>query len=174
MGQDGEIYAWTRIHRSRDPRWTSRVSCRFDIDDEEAAFAYAEERLRATASRLAVANRATQTATKYCRTPCGLSTSMARLNAAPINLCMTIVGESAVTRSAAEPTCGRPSERIFAQYTQFESRTLAVRGENLHLTWSRSYDDAGNETTCLHVSEIGDDGRFIYEGRFDEDDFETA
>ena len=42
-------------------------------------------------------------------------------------------------------------ERLFAQYTQFEARTLAVRGENLHLTWSRSYNDAGFETTCLSV-----------------------
>ena len=30
----------------------SRRCCRFEIDDEEAAFAYAEERVRATPSRL--------------------------------------------------------------------------------------------------------------------------
>ena len=32
--------------------------CEFDVDDEDAAFAYAEERMRATPSRLAVTNRA--------------------------------------------------------------------------------------------------------------------
>ena len=31
--------------------------CEFELDDEDAAFAYAEERARATASRLAVTNR---------------------------------------------------------------------------------------------------------------------
>ena len=36
----------------------SRRSCQFELDDEEAAFAYAEERVRATTSRLAVTNRA--------------------------------------------------------------------------------------------------------------------
>ena len=35
--------------------------CEFELDDEEAAFAYAEERVRATSSRLAVTNRASQT-----------------------------------------------------------------------------------------------------------------
>ena len=35
--------------------------CQFEIEDEEAAFAYAEERVRATASRLAVTNRASET-----------------------------------------------------------------------------------------------------------------
>ena len=51
---------------------------------------------------------------------------------------------------------------------------MAVRGERLALAWSRWSDDAGNETTYLHVFEIGDDGRIAYEGRFDEDDFEGA
>ena len=39
----------------RDGRAASM--CEFDLDDEEAAFAYAEERMRATASRLAVTNQ---------------------------------------------------------------------------------------------------------------------
>ena len=40
--------------------------------------------------------------------------------------------------------------------------------------WSRWSDDAGNETTHLHVQEVDDDGLLVYEGRFDEDDFEGA
>lgn len=66
------------------------------------------------------------------------------------------------------------AERIHAQYTQFEGRTLAVRGERLQLSWSRWSDGAGNETTHLHVIEVGDDGRITYDGRFDGDDFEGA
>ena len=41
-------------------------------------------------------------------------------------------------------------ERIFEQYSQFDWRTLAVRGARLHLDWSRWADDAGNETGYLH------------------------
>jgi hypothetical protein len=65
-------------------------------------------------------------------------------------------------------------ERILEQYAHFEWRTLAVRGELLELRRSRWWDDAGNETTYMHVFEIGDDGRITYDGRFDEDDFEGA
>src|SRR5262249_53463179 len=66
------------------------------------------------------------------------------------------------------------ADRILAQYTQFEVHTVAVRGEHLGLSRTRCSDAAGNETTHLHVSEVGDDGRITYEGRFDEDDFEGA
>ncbi len=65
-------------------------------------------------------------------------------------------------------------ERILEQYSQFEGRTLAVRGERLHLGWSRWSNESGFETSYLIVHEVGDDGRFIYDGRFDEDDFEGA
>ena len=60
IGRDGERYSWSFIIVSEvhDGRVT-RVR-QFDVDDEESAFAYAEERARAAASRLAVANRASQ------------------------------------------------------------------------------------------------------------------
>ena len=47
-GPDGETYAWTRliVCEVRDGRFAS--VCQFDAEDEEAAFAYAEERMRAT------------------------------------------------------------------------------------------------------------------------------
>ena len=52
VGRDGERYEWTRIvvGEVRDSRLAS--VCDFDLDDEAAAFAYAEERMRATSSRL--------------------------------------------------------------------------------------------------------------------------
>ena len=43
------------VSEFRDGRFASM--CEFDVEDEEAAFAYAEERVRATTSRLAVTNR---------------------------------------------------------------------------------------------------------------------
>ncbi len=66
------------------------------------------------------------------------------------------------------------AEQILAQYSRFECRTLAVRGKHLQLGWWRWSNDSGFETTHLVVNETGDDGRFIYEGRFDEDDFAGA
>jgi len=65
-------------------------------------------------------------------------------------------------------------EGILAQYNQFEGHTLAVRGDRLHLAWSRWSNESGFETNYLIVHEVDDDGRIAYEGRFDEDDFEGA
>ena len=82
-------------------------------------------------------------------------------------------------RLSGDPIEGRAGiraavERIFEQYSNYEARTLAVRGERLHLAWTRLSDDAGNETVRLDLGELGDDGRIAYAGRFDEDDFEGA
>ena len=65
-------------------------------------------------------------------------------------------------------------QRIVEQYSNFEGRTLAVRGEHLHLGWGRWSNESGFETTHLYVHEVGDDGRITYECRCDEDDFDTA
>jgi hypothetical protein len=48
VGRDGERYAWTLIDvgEIRDGRVV--LTCQFELEDEEAAFAYAEERMRAT------------------------------------------------------------------------------------------------------------------------------
>ena len=61
VGQDGEHYTRGRgfiVGELRDGRVASM--CEFELDDEDAAFAYAEERVRATTSRLAVTNRASE------------------------------------------------------------------------------------------------------------------
>ncbi len=61
IGENGEHYTWSFliVMGLRDGRIASM--CEFDPDDEEAAFAYAEERVRATTSRLAVTNQASET-----------------------------------------------------------------------------------------------------------------
>jgi hypothetical protein len=47
IGSDDELYTWTRLLAGgcRDGRlaWV----CEFELDDEDAAFAYVEERVRA-------------------------------------------------------------------------------------------------------------------------------
>ena len=78
-----------------------------------------------------------------------------------------------------DPIVGREAmraaiERIFKQYSHFDIRVLAVRGQRSHMLWTRWSDDDGNETTTFYVNETDDDGRLAYHGRFDEDDFEGA
>src|SRR5262249_43969133 len=63
---------------------------------------------------------------------------------------------------------------LVEQYNHFESRTLAVRGERLHLVWSRCANDEGFEAIHHHLHEVDDAGKIVYEGRFDEDDFDSA
>ena len=57
--------------------------CEFDLEDEDAAFAYAEERVRATTSRLAVTNRACEAAAPCLQGDAAPTTSTARSRALP-------------------------------------------------------------------------------------------
>jgi ketosteroid isomerase-like protein len=172
VGLDGETYAWSWLNVSavRDGRFVA--SCIFDVEDEDAAFGYAEERMRATDSRLALTNRVTRPWQLFwaamrahdadgaleCSSDAFLYDDRRNINGDPI-------------RDRGGLRAGLA--RILEQYTDFETRVLAVRGENLLLGQSRWLNDAGFETTHLHVVESGDDGRFAHEVRFDED-FESA
>jgi hypothetical protein len=147
--------------------------CQFELDDEEAAFAYAEERMLAASSRLALTNRASEVAD-------GL---VAAFHARNIDAAVDAYSDPLVyddrRRLSGDPINDRAgvraaTERLREQYTVFEARTLAVRGERLALLRIRLSDDAGNESVRLDLSELGDDGRIAYAGRFDEDDFEGA
>ena len=173
VGLDGERYAWTRIFAYEIREGRLRWLCLFDPDDEGQAFAVAEERMRATRSRLAVSNRASQAVD-------GVLDALRARNAPAVVECYADrFTYDDRRRLSGEPIDDRAAllaaiERILAQYKQFEVRTLAVRGERLQLSWSRWSDEAGNETTHLHVTEVGDDGRTTHDGRFDGDDFEGA
>ena len=65
VGEDGEQYKWSFlvVFEARDGRVASM--CEFELDDEDGAFAYAEERVRATTSRLGLTNQATRTAQAF-------------------------------------------------------------------------------------------------------------
>ncbi|MFV9636443.1 AAA family ATPase [Mycobacterium neumannii] len=173
IGQDQESYSWTWLHVTEWHAGRVVLICRFDLEDEDAAFAYAEERVRATTSRLAVTNRASERVDNAWRqgTAGHVDSAMAlfsdrfryddrrRLSGNPFQ------GPSGLRAAAA---------RINEQYPHSEWRTLAVRGDRLELRWSRWWDDAGNETVSLNVHEVDDEWRVVYHGRFDEDDFEGA
>jgi class 3 adenylate cyclase/ketosteroid isomerase-like protein len=173
VGHDGERYAWTRlyVYETRDGRGIG--FCEFDLDDEAAAFAYAEERVRAAPSRLTLTNRASQTAHALIRA----------LEAHEVDSALECWSDRIFfddrRHLSGDPIRDRAAlrvavERIFEQYSQFEGRTLAVRGERLHLGWTRWSNESGFETSYLVVHEVDDEGRLDYDGRFDEDDFEGA
>jgi class 3 adenylate cyclase/ketosteroid isomerase-like protein len=170
VGPDGELYTWSWLYVSEARGGRAASLCQFDVEDEEAAFAYAEERMRASSSRLAVTNRATQTGDE-------LATAAGVRDVEAAVACYAEQFEYDDRRRLG----GNPlddlrtsHERILQQYNHFESRTQAVRGEHLHLVWTKWSNDSGYETTYLIVHEVGDDGRIAYEGRFDEDDFDGA
>lgn len=173
VGDDGEPYSWTWLDvcEIRDGRLAS--ACRFDLQDEDAAFAYAAERVRAATSRLAVANKASQAAGVAWR-----AFQVGDLRAAMAGCSDSFVYDDRrqVSGNAIEglDALRNASVRILDQYPHSEWRTLAVRGERLELGWSRWWDDAGNETSGFHVLETDSDGLTIYHGRFDEIDFEEA
>ena len=65
VGEDGEQFKWLFlvVFEARDGRVASM--CEFELDDEDGAFAYAEERVRATTSRLGLTNQAARTAEAF-------------------------------------------------------------------------------------------------------------
>jgi class 3 adenylate cyclase/ketosteroid isomerase-like protein len=170
---DGEDFRWSRILVSdmRDGKFVS--FCEFDVEDEEAALAYAEDLLRTSTSRLTVANQATA----------ATAALIAAMNASAVDRAVEHLSDRFSyddhRRLTGDPVSGLEGaragiERILQQYNHFDVRSLAVRGERLHLFRNTWRNDAGYEVTYLHVQEIDGSGHIFYEGRFDEDDFETA
>ncbi len=172
-GPDGEKFAWTHLYAGEFGREEVRWVCEFEVGDEDAAFAYAEERMRAVASgRLAVANQATDTGS-------GL---IAALHAGDVDAAADFYSDQVSyddrRRLSGDPVVGTSAvrhalERIAAQYSMFEAHTLAVRGECLQLARCRWSDGAGNQSTGLVLTQIGEDGLILYDGRFDEEDFDS-
>ena len=65
-------------------------------------------------------------------------------------------------------------EHIGRQYSRYDVKTLAVRGERLILAASSWSDEAGNQSSFLLVIEIGEDDRIVRHVAFNEDDFDSA
>jgi ketosteroid isomerase-like protein len=173
VGADGEQYEWTRLLVNEFRDGLVMFACEFEPEDEAAAFAYAEERVRPTSSRLAVTNRTTEI----------VEAGWLAIRAQDVDAFVALYSDRFEyddrRRLGGNPVRGSVElrvafERVLQQYSHFDQRHLAVRGDHLELHSSRWSDDVGNETAFLHVVEIGDDGRIIYDGRFDEDDFEGA
>jgi hypothetical protein len=126
VGNDGEQFAWTRLSVTQASDGRLGSMCEFEPEDEEAAFAYAEERMRAATSRMSVTNRASQTVGALARA----------MQAHDIDGMFEYVSDQYVhddrRRLSGDPLTGIAEHRvavegIFKQYTSFEWRTLAVR-----------------------------------------------
>ena len=89
----------------RDGRLASM--CDFDVEDEEAVFAYAEERVRAASSRLAVSNRASDVAHPIVEALRARNID-AVVGVYSDQLVYDDIGGSVATRSRAGPVYGPP------------------------------------------------------------------
>ncbi len=173
IGRGGEKYTWTRLYVGQVTDGLFTTLCEFDVDDEEAAFAYAEQLSRTAASRLAVDNRAAAAGKGLLRAT----------EAGDLDTLITLYADEFVyddrRRLSGDPIVGRAAlgaafERLHAQYNHFALRILAVRGDGLYLGQTTWADENGNQSISLGVGVIDDDGRALYHGVFDEDDFASA
>ncbi|WP_183518654.1 nuclear transport factor 2 family protein [Mycolicibacterium sp. BK634] len=173
IGLDGQPFTWSRLYAARMQNGLFTALCEFDVTDEDAAFAYAEELARTGSSGLALANRATEAAVSVAQA------AEAREFDALSALYSDEFHYDDRRQLSGDPIVGSSGlraafERLRAQYTRFSLRILAVRGDNVHLgqtTWS---DEDGNEAINLAVGEVDDDGRAKYHAVFEEDDFAGA
>ncbi len=173
IGRGGEKYTWTRLYVGQVTDGLFTTLCEFDVDDEEAAFAYAEELSQGRSRRLPLDNPATATTRKLG----------AALQSGRIDDVLEFWSDDVVLDDRrhyrGDPVSGKnefraATEVVLNQFNNFEIRTVAVRGESLALAWSRWADDAGNESQHVHVIEVDSHGRIAVDVRFDPDDFNSA
>ena len=171
VGTDGEEYSWSFIYVGECREGLLATAREFD--DEEQAFAYAESLVAGQPPRLPLTNHASEVADRVWAAMRAHDVDAATATWSDTFLWddRRLLSGDPITNKAELRT---GFERIFQQYSTFEDRKLAVRGDRLYLGWTRWSDETGNETTSFHVAELGDDGLIAYAGRFDEDDFDAA
>ncbi len=170
VGDNGETYRWSRLYAGEIRGGLFTSLCEFDADDEDAAFAYAVERMRTFTSRLTLNNRASEVGFDVIR-----AAQTRDIDAAVAAYSDQVVYEDR-RRLGGDPIIGAAGvraaiSRLCDQYNGFQMQTLAVRGDRLHLAKHIWSDDAGNESHGLMLVEVDEEGRAIYHGSFDEDDF---
>ena len=172
-GTDGEEYIWHAIYvcEYRDGLLASLRE--FDAADEVGAFAYADELTMQCSGRLAVRNSASQAAEQFFRA----------LREHDIDSAITVYNQACAfedRRKLRGQTIRTVDEmatalrRMTNQFSHFHLSILAVRCDRIGLHRVHWTDDAGNETTYLHVIELNDQRLVIYDGVFDEEDFSGA
>jgi hypothetical protein len=148
--------------------------CIFDVEDEGAAFAYAEERVRASGSRLAVSNKASEREGRVFQL-IGRAEFGEALRAL-MHEQFRLVDRRAMS---GDPFSGRETSltnlhRLLADYPAIEFVPLAVRGDRLVLAEWRCRNPNGYEAVYLNVDEFDERGLLVEQVRFDEHDFDGA
>lgn len=173
VGRGGGEYSWSRLYAAKIEDGLFTALCEFDVEDEEAAFAYAEEIARMSPGLLTVTNRGSEVGERVT----------AAVEIGDFDGLVALYAHDAVyddrRRLSGDPIVGSAairaaSERLRTQYSRFMLRTLAVRGDTLSITQAWWSDESGNTSIQLILGEIDDHGRISYHATFDEDDFEAA
>ena len=132
IGLEGRGYAWTDIYAFEFQGDAVAWICRYNVGDETQAFADAEARTLLSPRRLAVANRAGRGSCRWDR----------RVAAGEIDTAAGFFSESVVfedrRRMSGEPPASGSGVRaaltkLRNDYSHFDGRFLAVRGERLVL-----------------------------------------
>ena len=131
--------------RRRDPRRALHFAVRIRRRRRGSGLAYAEERIRAAASR-------SRCPTRLARSLIGLAMPcrpmMQRQHSNSVRRpCLRRSAPAFLARADRDiDDLGAGLAVLLTQYQQFENRSLAVRGDRLCLAWSRWQDGpAGNE-----------------------------
>lgn len=170
VGADGTDYRWTMLIVSEFRDGRTSAAHQFEHDDEAEAFAFAKRLTQST--RLAMSNRAAEVDAKITHIAVARDfDSLTRFYAEGFDYDdhRRLRGDPVVGHTALRAAI----ERLANHYTIFEVRTLAVRGDRLQLAHVRWADDAGNQSFHFRVFEFQDD-EVIYQGVFDDDDFDGA
>ena len=123
---DGADYSWSGIYRAAFRDGLVESVYGFELEDEDAAFAYAESLVAQRQRRLTVENRATELADRLMRS----------MEAHDVEGSARLAAEDFVLDDRRQLTWERQDVRkalalLFQQYNHFETRMLAVRGEKL-------------------------------------------
>ncbi|MGV1005475.1 MAG: adenylate/guanylate cyclase domain-containing protein [Candidatus Nanopelagicales bacterium] len=170
-GPDGENYQWGLpfVSEFRDGLL---ASCR-EFETEDEAFAYAEEVVAREATPLTLTNKATAVYAVTLAASRAGDLDVAIAHAAPdvvIEDRRRLSGDLVIGHQQLRTAL----ERLRDHYSAVETRTIAIRGERLHLQQLRFSDESGNQASQYHVIEVDDGGLTIYACRFDGDDFDGA
>lgn len=170
-GHDGEHYDWT-IPFVSEFRDGLLASCR-EFGTEDDAFRHAEDVVAKETAPPELRNMATAASARSFA-----ASSAGDLDAVQSQYSPRVVSEDR-RLLGGDPFTGRGQIRdatvaLRSQFSDAQTRTVAVRGDRLQLLWIRFSDDAGNQSSQCHVVEVDHQGLIVHACRFDGEDLEGA
>ena len=164
VGLDGEDYEWTRLYVGECRDGLLASVRQFELDDEEAAFAYADTLVAPPPSRLAISNRASELVRRLVA-----GDAVPRRRRRPSTATRIEFVYDDRRRLSGDPIDDRAGmraafERVLEQFT-VSRRTRWLSGVSArHSAGVAGRTTPGTRPTGLFVLEIDEDGRTIYRG----------